>query len=355
MLKYFAITTDKNTAIDDTHYSKLQRNRAIAMYGIFQCLLRCVPKGVFPHDLMVAYWRTTEDYRREKQRLGHSTSPAVFFKAVIETPNTILRVLNAYGEGIRLVYDAFALRRELFIKIVAQFMADPKNNYPDWMQHSAMLHNAETVGFSWVASVERYDLKEMKTRFTYLVSHPARYSVYAVYSYFVSVLRDSMISRQAYRIAINNTNLLGELEACATDPRSSAILFDCHKHADMLRDQINENLAGRRLALTPMPSPSPVPTQPHALGNINPERAGKLRKHTMAEYLKKVVRMCELHGGFKPNFAPVRRKCCSMYLIDGACKHQGTECRSGSKVYKHNCVCGGKHALANCKADIWNA
>ena len=102
LLKYFATTTDKNTDIDDTHYSKLQRNRCIALYGIFQCLLRCVPKGVFPHDLMVAYWRATDDYRKEKQRLGHSASPAVFFKAVIETPNTILRVLNAYGEGIEL-------------------------------------------------------------------------------------------------------------------------------------------------------------------------------------------------------------------------------------------------------------
>ena len=230
-------------------------------------------------------------------------------------------------------------------------MADPKNGYPEWMKQSTMLHTAETVGFSWVASVERYDLKEMKTRFTYLVSRPAQYSVYAVYSYFVDVLRDSMIARKAYRIAINNTNLLGRLKACATDPRSSAILFTCHKHEDLMRDKISQNLAGGQVALTPMPSPSPVPTQPDPLGNIKPKK----EKLSMRDYLKQVVEMRDRHGGFKPRYKQLRRKCCSMYLIEGACKHKGAACRSGQNVFKHICVCGGKHALANCKADIWNA
>ena len=70
----------------------------------------------------------------------------------------------------------------------------------------------------------------------------------AVYNHFVDVLRDSMIARNAYRIAINNTNLLGRLKACATDPRSYAILFTGHKHKVLMRDKISQNLAGKRLA-----------------------------------------------------------------------------------------------------------
>ena len=107
------------------------------------------PQRRIPARPLVAYWRATDDYRKEKQSLGYSTSPAVFFKVVIEKPDTILRVLTAYGEGIRTVYDAFALKREQFIKVVAKYMADPKNGYPELMWHCVPLHAAETVGFSW--------------------------------------------------------------------------------------------------------------------------------------------------------------------------------------------------------------
>ena len=88
---------------------------------------------------------------------------------------------------------------------------------------------------------------------------------------------------------------------------------------------------------------------------LKPKRtkAQSARKNRKKMISKRYGKLIKKNGGLKDSFAKKSVGCCKIYLTFGECKHAKSGICGPDTALKHNCVCGGKHALADCKESIW--